>query len=200
MDLSFSVGWSRKQRISLLTVWGPPECEEEGGWILCQVSKQMKNTGRNQSCRAGEEEEEEALQPFPYFPVLWLVLSEGMRALAGAALASKLHHSLQSECWGCCCVQHIPVLILSSQNLTVLQSLYPVVLPLQVWIFSHQLLAGGFVAGWMKRGAGCCMLSWRQKHVRHGTALSQRDKNIRRQVFVPILLYILSAFCYWFVF
>lgn len=63
---------------------------------MCQVSKQMKNTGRNQSCRAGEEEEEEALQPFPYFPVLWLVLSEGVRALAGAALASKLHHSLQS--------------------------------------------------------------------------------------------------------
>lgn len=102
--------------------------------------------GRNQSCWAGEEEEE-ALQPSLYFPVLWLVLSEGVRALPGAALASKLlHHSLQSA-GGVAVFSTFLSLILSSQNLTVLQSLYPVVLPLQVRIFSHQLLAGGFVAG-----------------------------------------------------
>lgn len=40
--------------------------------------------------------------------------------------------------------------------------LYPVVLPLQVWICSDQLLDGGFVVGRRKGGIGCCMLSWRQ--------------------------------------
>lgn len=95
MDLKFFCRMEQKAEHFCLTVWGPPECEEEGDWILCQVSKQTKNTGRNQSCQAGEEE---ALQLALYFlPVLWLVLSEGGRALPGAAFASRLlHHSLQS--------------------------------------------------------------------------------------------------------
>lgn len=97
----------QKAKHFCLTVWGPPECEEEGGWILCQISKQMKNTGKNQSCQAGEEEEEQLslyFLPCALAGVKW-------RALPGAALASKLlQHSLQSA-------GDVVLLILSPQKL-----------------------------------------------------------------------------------
>lgn len=161
-----------------LTVWGTPE---EGGWILCQVSKQMKNAGRNQSCQAGEEE---ALQSSLYFLPCALAGAEGRSESPPRGCPCLQTSPAQfAECWGCCCVQHVPVPdpLFPESDCPAAFPLHPVVLPLQVWIFSHQLLAAGCVAGWRTRGGGCWMLSWRQKHLRHGIALSERDKNIRSQ-------------------
>lgn len=172
MDLSFSAGRSRKQSISVWQCEVPQSGEEGAGFSVKPLNRWRTQGGiKGWGGRGG-------LAASLYFlPVLWLVLTEGVEPFQGLPLPPNFSAQF-AECWGCCCVQHIPApSLLSPESLCPAAfPLYPAVLPLQVWIFSHQLLAG-----WRKRGVGCWMLGWRQKHVRYGTALSQRDKNITNQ-------------------
>lgn len=142
---------------------------------------------------------------------------EGLVLLAGAGWRSKspsrgcpcLHTAPQPpvRAWVLLCLA--PCCPLTSRSpragCPAASALYPLVLPLQVWIYSDQL------AWWWvllqdegkEELAAACWVGGRICHARLGTALSQKDKNIRSQndcwqILVLILLDFLSAFCCFF--
>lgn len=118
MNLSFSVGWSRRQSISVWQCEALQSVKRKGVGFCVKSPNRWRAQGGTKAARLGRRRRP-CSHPCISFTVLWLVVSEGVRALPGAALASRLlQHSLQGA-GGVAVFGTFLSLILSPQNLTV---------------------------------------------------------------------------------
>lgn len=149
-----------------LTVWGPPESERGGGFCVKPL-KGGRAHGEVKAARQGRRRRRRRPCSRTLISLCsWRVLGEGARG------CPCLQPSPQWPVRACralgvllCWEPHCLWLFLSRStrdNCPTAFCLYPVVLPLQVWIYSDGLLEGGFAAGWRRGGIGCCVLSWGQ--------------------------------------